>query len=61
VEETVVAVGMEMGRGGQQEELIMRRSRKDSDSIVGSMGIFIQLLTLLAFVWWRWCLLCILD
>ena len=61
MEETAMAVGMEMGRGGQQEELIMRRSRKDSYSIVGSMGIFIQLLTLLAFVWWRWCLLCILD
>jgi len=41
VEEAAVAGGMEMGRKGQQEALIMRRCRKDSYSIVGSFGIFI--------------------
>ena len=41
MDEAAVAVGIEMGRGGQQEALIMRRSRKDSYSIVGSLGIFI--------------------
>jgi len=38
------------GQGGQQEALIMRRSRKDGYSIVGSLGISVEVLTLLAFV-----------
>ena len=53
MEDAAVAVGMEMGRGGQKEALIMCRSRKDSYSIVGSLRIFVQLLTLLAFVCWH--------
>jgi len=41
------------GARGAKEALIMCRSRKDSYSIVGSLRIFVQLLTLLAFVWWH--------